>query len=63
MNIGILRAIGVVISSIASALSSPIDISELYISTIYPADLSFRSWLETAALQFPSTLRSSNGSL
>jgi len=63
MIVGILRAIGVVVSSIAAALSSPIDLSESYISTIYPADLSFRSTLEASALQFTSTLRSSNGSL
>lgn len=63
MIIGILRAIGVVVSTLSTTLYSAIDIAEPYESTINPSALNLRSWLQTGAAVSFSTLRTENVSL
>jgi hypothetical protein len=63
MIIGILRAIGVVVSTLSTILYSAIDISEPYTSTIDPANRSLKSWLRYGAVVSSSTLRTENVSL
>lgn len=63
MIVGILRAIGVVVSTLSTTLYSAIDISESYASVIDPATRTLSSRLRTGATTALSVLRNDNGSL
>ncbi len=63
MQIGVLRAIGVIISVVSATVYSAIDLAHTMNSLLYPVNISLRSWLENGSLIFTSTLRDSNGSI